>query len=123
MNKFQAGFEILYLLSCVDGEVDKSELNIIVQFLNQNTEAIYFDPSEVIDSIDTLTPEGMLEELRTAVFSFKNYSTAVERTALMKFAIELVMADGYISEGEKDLLHIIANTLNFNLNRLLSQYV
>lgn len=122
MDKFQAAFEILYLLSCVDGEVDKSELDVIIQFLKQNTDAIYFTPSEVIDSIDTLNAEGMLEELSTAIFSFKNNSSAVERTVLMKFAIELVIADGYISEGEKELLHIIANTLNLNLNVLLNKY-
>ncbi|MCA2939992.1 MAG: TerB family tellurite resistance protein [Microcystis sp. M113S1] len=122
MNKFQAVFEILYILCCVDGEVDESETEVIVKFIKQNADSIYFTPSEVIDSLYTLTEEGVMEELSNAVHSFKNSSTATERTALMTFAVELVLADGYITKEEKDLLHIIANTLNLDLNRLLDQY-
>jgi uncharacterized tellurite resistance protein B-like protein len=36
--------------------------------------------------------------------------------------VELVLADGYITEVEKQLLHLVANTLNVNLNRLLDKY-
>ena len=44
MNKFKAAFEILYLLACADGEVDKSKVNIIINFLNGNYGSISFEP-------------------------------------------------------------------------------
>lgn len=122
MNKFQAVFEILYILCLADGEVDRSEVEIILQFLNKHLDSVYFDPSDVIDSINSLTGEGLMEELSTAVHSFKNDSAATDRTALMGYAVELVLADGYITEVEKQLLHLVANTLNVNLNRLLDKY-
>lgn len=122
MDKFQAAFEILYLLSCVDGEVDSSEIQVIKNFLDNNYNSISFVPSEVINSVDMLNSEGMFEELVTAVNIFKNYSSAVERNNLLQFAIELVVADGHVSSSEKELLYAIANTWNLDLNRFLSQY-
>ncbi|GBL10086.1 hypothetical protein MSj_01569 [Microcystis aeruginosa Sj] len=122
MNKFQAVFEILYILSLADGDVDKSEVEVILQVMNQNLDCIYFDPSDVIESINNLTGEGLMEELGTAVHGFKDTSTATERTTLMNCAVTLVLADGYITDVEKQLLHLIANTLNINLNRLLDKY-
>ena len=121
MDKFKSAFEILYILSCADGEVSKSEVQIIVSFLNSNYYGISFTPSEVIDSIDNLTSDGIVEELGTAVTSFKNSSSAMERTTLMKFAIQLVASDGHMSEGEKWMLHAIANTLNFDLNTFIAK--
>lgn len=122
MNKFQAVFEILYILSLADGDVDKSEVEVIVEVMNQNLDCIYFDPSDVIESINNLTGEGLMEELGTAVHSFKDTSTVTERTTLMNCAVTLLLADGYITDVEKQLLHLIANTLNINLNRLLDKY-
>lgn len=122
MGKFQSAFEILYILSCADGRVSDSEMQVIVEFLNNNYDAISFTPSEVIDSIDNLTSDGMLEELETAVINFKNFSSALERTTLMKFAIELITSDGHVSEGEKQVLHAIANTWNLDLNTLVNKY-
>jgi uncharacterized tellurite resistance protein B-like protein len=60
MDKFQAAFELLYLLSTVDGEVSTSEVNVIRSFLESNYGSVSFSPSEIIDSIDTLTTDGMV---------------------------------------------------------------
>ena len=122
MGTCQALFEILYILCLADGDVDSSEVEIIQQFVNKHSGFIDFDVSDIIHSINNLTREGLLEELGTAVLTFKDNSTATDRTALMGYAVELVLADGYITEVEKQLLHLVANTLNVNLNRLLDKY-
>ncbi len=51
MDKFQAAFEILYFLSAIDGKIDDSELDVILNFLDANKMKINFNPSDVIISI------------------------------------------------------------------------
>lgn len=121
MDKFQAAFEILYLLSAVDGEVDINEVEIIKNFLQLNYGSISFDPSEVIGSIDTLTPQGKLEEFGTAASVFKGSSGAQDRTVFLDFAVRLIVADGNISEEEGQMFGFLADSWNVDIARFLAK--
>ena len=118
MDKFQAAFEILYFLSCVDGSVDDSELQVILRFLESNYGNVSFNPSEVIYSIAILNARGMQEELETAAMIFKNSSAARDRKLLLEFAVELIVADGEVSSEEKQLLQGLANLFGIDSDRL-----
>lgn len=120
MDKFQSAFEILYILSKADGESTTEEMEAIVEFLNDNSEAIQFTPSKVAESIDTLTNEGMLEELSRAANIIKQSSGAEDRKTLLDFAIRLIAADGNFSQEEMALFSALADLWNIDVRKYMS---
>lgn len=119
MNKFQAAFEILYILSCVDGEVSHQEIQIIQQFLDSNYGNVNFDVRQIINSFDFMTGEGMLEELKLAANIFKQSSTTQDKVILLDFAHNLIAADGSISTEEAEFFCLLAQLWNIDINRYL----
>ncbi len=119
MNKFQAAFECLYFLSAVDGHVDDRELDVIINFLDANRMKIDFDPSEVVKSISTLSADGMMDELKAAAITFKQQSTASDRTTLLDFGLNLIAADGNLAESEAQLLYTLGSVWDIDMNRYL----
>ncbi|BAZ43444.1 hypothetical protein NIES4102_04440 [Chondrocystis sp. NIES-4102] len=120
MDKFQAAFKILYLLSSIDGVVEDAQINIIINCFNNIDNLPYFDSLTVINSLNTLTSTDILEEFNHAAIKFKNSSNAIERNNLLQFAKELVTADNYISDREKELLYAIADVWNIDFNEFLN---
>lgn len=120
MDKFQAAFKILYLLSSIDGVVEDGQINIIINCFDNIDDLLNFDPLTVINSLNTLTSTDILEEFNYAAIKFKNSSNAIERNNLLQFAIELVTADNYISHKEKELLYAIADVWNIDINQFLN---
>ena len=121
MDKFQAAFEVLCFLSAVDGKVDKKELDVINNFLSSNYGNIDFDANRVASSIGSMSAQGMMEELERAALVFKRYSSAQDRVTLLEFALDLVAADGKITEEEKGLFFILGNTWNIDIKNFLAR--
>ena len=121
MDKFQAVFEVLYFLAAVDGKVDKREIGVISDFLDSNYGKITFDPGAVVDSINSMTGKGMIEELERAALIFKNASSAQDRTTVLDFAVDLVAADGKVAPEERDLFFILGNTWNIDIKTYLDR--
>lgn len=119
MDKFQAAFEVLYFLSAVDGKIDDRELEVIVNFLDANKMKINFNPADIIQSIGTLSEDGMMDELRTAASAFKQQSSASDRTTLLDFGLSLVAADGKVAENEAKLLYMLGNSWDIDMNRYM----
>lgn len=117
MDKFQAAFEILYFLSAVDGNVDEREIKVINDFLSSNYGNIKFDPPSVLNSINTLTDKGMLDELVYAAQVFKNNSDASDRTVILDFALELIASDGNLSQSEAELFNVLGTTWDIDMQR------
>jgi len=120
MDKFQASFEILYFLSSVDGEVSDSELDIVISFLKANQGKIDFDPGKVIQSINLLNVDGIIDEISQAALVFKGTSSAQDRITLLDFALNLIAADGKITEEESRLFNILGNTWNIDIKSYLT---
>jgi uncharacterized tellurite resistance protein B-like protein len=119
MDKFQAAFEVLYLLASADG-VDPAEINVIGDFMQANYGNIYFDLKATINSIESMTPPGKAEEFGRAALAFKNLSSAQDRNTLLDFALKLIAADGWITNTEKQLFWILGNTWNIDINKFLA---
>ena len=120
MDKFQASFEILYFLSAIDGEVSDSELDIVISFLKANQGKIDFDPGKVIQSINLLNLDGVIDELKRAALIFKDNSSARDRIILLDFALDLIAADGKVTEEESKLFNILGNIWNIDIKSYLS---
>ncbi len=119
MEKFQAAFETLYFLSAIDGEVSKSEVNIIINFLNANQGKFDFDPQKVIQSIDLMNATGKFDELRRAALVFKETSSAQDRLILLDFALDLIASDGKITDKEMELFFLLGNTWDIDIQSYL----
>ncbi|HCP92676.1 MAG TPA: hypothetical protein DIU05_01400 [Bacteroidetes bacterium] len=103
MNKTEAGFHILTLLSLADGEIHTAETNVILEFLND-----HFN-----DNIDLIKEQAFLralphEEYEThfmeTVEHFYTVSTEDERHTITRFAMDVVMADESLGKHENTLI-------------------
>ncbi|BAZ03975.1 TerB family tellurite resistance protein [Calothrix sp. NIES-3974] len=119
MDKFQAAFEILYILSIAEGVVDDRKIQVISNFLMSNLNSINFDVESTIKAISYLSGAGILEEFANAAEIFRNSSYGQERIHLLQFAIEVIAADGNISEGEAYLITYLGDIWNIDLRKLL----
>ena len=104
MNKTEAGFHLLMLLSLADGRLDKAESDVVIDFLNDNFN----------DNIDLIKEQAFLkilpEEERESHFietaeHFYAISTPDERHTLTRFAMEVVMADEDMQVHENKLIN------------------
>jgi uncharacterized tellurite resistance protein B-like protein len=104
MNKTEAGFHLLMLLSLADGRVDKSESDVIIDYLNDNFN----------DNLDLIKEQAFLKILpgeereghfREVAEQFFSISTADERHSLTRFAMEVVMADENMQSHENALIN------------------
>lgn len=123
MDKFQATFEILYLLSTVDGSLDDAEVDVIGDFIKQNSGYINFDIKQTIAAIESLTPDGKLEELVLAAKVVNDSASAKDKNIILNFALELIAADGKLDENEKDIFQALAQVWNIDIKRFLEQKV
>ncbi len=119
MNKFQAAFEILYILSCADGHVSSQEIEVIQQFMDSNYGNMDFDTAGIINSLSCMTGEGFMEELSLAANVFKEYSTVQDKLIILDFAYNLIYADGYITDDEAHLFISLGQLWNVDIQRYL----
>lgn len=119
MDKFQATFEILYLLSTVDGHLADSELDVIKSFIIQNNGNLNFNIKQTIDSVDLLTSDGKLKELIFAAGVINQSCDAREKNAILDFALRLIIADGKLDPNEQDIFFGLAKAWNIDAKKFI----
>lgn len=120
MDKFQAVFEILIILSGIDGDIDRREIQVIDDFIEANIGEIDFDPQTVVENLSKLKGEGFLEEFSHAAIVIKNQTGVQDRLTILQFAIELISADGKITGDELDLLLALGELWNIDMEEFLN---
>ena len=99
LNKAEAGYQMLQILSAVDGEFSADEDIVIRKFLVENALTDY-QMEEETEVISALAPEDYILYFHKAMDDFYEDSTPEERTKFLDFAVQLVSADNRISEDE-----------------------
>jgi hypothetical protein len=102
-NNVIAGYHMLMILSEVDGEFDKSEGKVIVDYLK----AMF--PFRVnldyeMEVLSALPVEDYFLHFNNAMNDFYEDSTPKERSEFLNFAVKLVKADKKITEEENKYL-------------------
>jgi hypothetical protein len=120
MDKFQAAFEVLFILSAIDGHCDDRELDVIKNYVFSNFGRGNYDVREVMDTILLLSPEGMLEELSVAAAVVDSHSNAQDKVKILEFALEVIVADRRVTDSEKAVFLALGNYWNINVNRFLA---
>ncbi len=106
MNRAEAGYHILCLLSLADGTLHSAEANVILDFLNDH----YNDDFDLIKEqafMKALPPEEYESHFREVVEHFFSVSNEDERHTLTRFAMEVVMADESLEKYENKLITIL----------------
>ena len=99
LTKAEAGYQMLQLLSAVDGEFKAEEDIVIRKYLVDNALTDY-QMEEETEVISTLAPDDYILYFHKAMDDFYADSTPEERTRFLDFAMQLVKADNRISKGE-----------------------
>jgi uncharacterized tellurite resistance protein B-like protein len=106
MNKTEAGFHLLMTLSLADGSIQKTEGNVVLEFLEKH----YKEQIDLIKEQAFLRalPEDELHNhfLETAA-QFYRISTPEERNKLIQFAMKVVMADKKMAQQENEFINAL----------------
>jgi len=94
------------ILSLADGSFQKSESNIILDFLEKN----YKENIDLIKEqafLGALPHEEHLNHLQEIAAQFYSISNQKERDGLIKFAMKVVMADKKMDKSENKFIHAL----------------
>jgi len=104
MNKTEAGFHLLMILSLADGDMHSDESSIIIDFI----EKIFKE------KIDLIKEQAFLRALPRSEWNthfhevsaqFYKISTYEERNKLIEFAMKVVMADNSMEHSENKYIN------------------
>lgn len=99
LNKAEAGFQILQLLSAVDGDFSHREDDVIREYLIENY-PFHVSLDEAVEYLSTLPKEDYILHFQKCMDDFYLDSIRDERVKFLKFAIELVKADDRLTQEE-----------------------
>jgi uncharacterized tellurite resistance protein B-like protein len=106
MNKAEAGYHILSLLSLADGTLHAAEAEVIMDFLNDH----YSEDFDLIKEqafIKALPNEEYENHFRETAEHFFTISNEDERHTITRFAMDVVMADESLANYENHLITIL----------------
>lgn len=121
MEKNEAILKILYLLSSTDGEVSGKEMNIILDYIKEKENDPDFDSRKTIRPLLFMGREDSKKELEKSAEYLKTNSTESERLEIMKFAAELLAADGRFDIEEVRLINIIAKNWGIDIDKFMNE--
>lgn len=104
MDKAQAAFEILYLISSIDGDVCDDEIQVICTALARDARYASLEPIAALESLRGLSESQRLERFQAATERFADASEGDERRQLLATAIALAATDGESDVREQSLL-------------------
>lgn len=103
MNKVMAGYHMLMILSQVDGDFDKAEGKVIVNYLKE-TFPFRVDLDGEMSVLSALPNEDYFIHFNNAMNDFYEDSIPQERVDFLEFAVKMVKADKKITPEENKYL-------------------
>ena len=106
MNKTEAGFHILMILSLADGNIQQAESTVILDFLEES----FHEPIELIKEqafLRALPEEERLNHFTETVQHFYKISSNEDRNSLIAFAMKVVMADEKMEHSENAYINTL----------------
>ncbi len=104
LTKAEAGYQMLQILSAVDGEFSADEDIVIRKFLVDYALTDY-QMEEETDVVSMIAPEDYILYFHKAMDDFYEDSTQDDRTKFLDFAVQLVKADNKITRDENIFLN------------------
>ena len=129
MNRYEAGYNLLMILSVVDGDFVPDEGNVIAEYLrsmhapyvgtsNENPMLTQLDDNQLIGHFKDASflfyrQNGQSDRKKLFVESakaFKNDSTLSDRTAFLDIVKKVVTADHKVSKEEGQYMNLLFRT-------------
>lgn len=114
MNQQQCAYQLMWLLSIVDGEHDESETESIRNFLEKKFDGS-FDLAEENQKLAALAVEDVPYHFECVAKRFLELSNEEDRFEFMLFALGLVLSDGELREEENLTFASLAEFWGINL--------
>lgn len=109
LNKAEAGYHMLQLLSAVDGKFGPHEDLVITKYLVENY-PFRVEMDGAMEELSKLKTEDYIIHFQKCMDDFFQDSEEPERTRFLKFAVDLVKADDEITSDENIFLKILFDT-------------
>jgi uncharacterized tellurite resistance protein B-like protein len=109
MNKTEAGFHLLMILSLADGSIQRAESSVILDFLEKN----FHEPIEIIKEqafLRALPEDERKNHLHETAEHLYKITTQEERHKLIEFAMKVVMADKKMNQEENSFINALYDT-------------
>lgn len=106
LNKTETGFHLLMTLVMADGNIQRSEMNVVLQFLEKNFE----EPIDLIKEqafFRALPEEERMHHFTESAAHFYSISNESDRHKLTEFAMKVVMADKEMEATENKYIHLL----------------
>ncbi len=117
MDKFQAGFEVLYILGIIDHQLHGKEVDVINQYIHNNLGQGNYDTHATINTINLMTYDGKLHELGYVASFLNSVCNAQEKLHILDFALEVILADAYLTDEEQAAFIAIGNIWNIDIKK------
>ncbi|MFA6262331.1 MAG: TerB family tellurite resistance protein [Bacteroidia bacterium] len=104
MNKTEAGFHLLMMLSMADDHIHHTEHDVIIDFLNDhfNDNIDLIKEQAFLKALPASEQESHFMETAEHLFAISN---ADERHTITRFAMDVVMADETMQHHENKLIN------------------
>ncbi len=102
-NKDILGFQMLSILSQVDGDFKPEEGRVIVDYIKKNF-PLGSNLDAALDELTLLDEDDYLEHFEKAAYDFMEESTENERIDFLRFAMKLINADEKVAREEDKLI-------------------
>ena len=119
MDKFQATFEVLYLVSACDGEVSDEEIDVINGYIEANLGQSDYDTQALARSLGILSEEDMGIELGAAAGYLNDVCSPMEKLNILDYAVTVVMADDDPTLVERQVIDALGEIWNIDIEKFL----
>jgi uncharacterized tellurite resistance protein B-like protein len=102
-NKDVAGYQILCILSEIDGDFDPREGTVVVDYIKEQF-PLGGNLDEAVEELSMMSAEDYENKLEDLAADFYSDSTPDERMKFLHFAMDLINADESVQEQEDRLI-------------------
>ncbi|REJ81810.1 MAG: TerB family tellurite resistance protein [Bacteroidetes bacterium] len=106
LNKAEAGFHLLQILSAIDGDFHHMEDLVITNYLSENY-PFHVNLDAAVDYLSTLPKDDYVLHFQKCMNDFYQDSEESERMKFLDFAVKLVKADNDITNEENIFLNLL----------------
>jgi hypothetical protein len=117
MDKFQATFEVLYILGVIDHQLHSKEVDVINSYINQNLGKSNYDTHATMNSLNTLSFDGRIQELGLVARFLDSICSAQDKINILDFALRVVLADTRLTDDETTAFVLIGQTWNIDVSK------
>ena len=117
MDKFQAAFEVLYLLGIIDHQLHSNEVDVINRYIHDNLGQGSYDTHATMNSLNIMSYDGRIQELGYVARFLNSVCNAQEKLHILDFALEVILADVRLTDEESAAFIAIGNVWNIDVRK------